>query len=151
MKDRLAIEGETGGSVRHQPLALGGADRLTQVCLGVQAIIAFPAFRGVERDNMITRLERGNASAYLQHNTGAFMAEDRREQPFRVSTRKGEFISMADTGGLDFHQHFTGLWTFKVNLHNLKRFASFESNSGAGFHSNPPMYYYLLETALHGR
>src|SRR5690606_20969071 len=53
VEDRPAIEGEAAGAVGHHPLALGGADRLAQVGLGVEAVVAFPAFRGVEGNYVV--------------------------------------------------------------------------------------------------
>ena len=43
MIDGLAILGEAGGAVRHQPLALGGADLLAQVGLAGFAELALAA------------------------------------------------------------------------------------------------------------
>ena len=39
----------------------------------------------------------------------AFVAEDHREQPFRIGARAREFIGVTDAGRLDLDEHFAGL------------------------------------------
>ena len=82
--DRLALVGKARGAIGHQALALGGADFLAQIGLGVQAILAFAAFRRVERNDMIALLQRFHACAHIHHNASAFMAHDGRKQAFGI-------------------------------------------------------------------
>jgi hypothetical protein len=106
MQDRIAIERrEARGAVRHQALALGRAHLLAEVGFRVQAVFAFPAFGGVERDDMIAGLQAGHALADLQHDASALMAEDGGEQPLGIGARKREIIGVADAGGLDLDQN----------------------------------------------
>ena len=49
----LALVGEARGAVGHQALALGGADFLAEIGLGIEAIFAFAAFRRVERNDVV--------------------------------------------------------------------------------------------------
>ncbi len=42
------------------------------------------AFRRIERDDVVALLDRGHARADIDDDAGAFMAEDRREQAFRI-------------------------------------------------------------------
>jgi hypothetical protein len=84
------------------PWTLGRAHLLAEVRLGVQAVFAFPAFGGVERDDMVAGLQRRHALAHLQHDARALMAEDRGEQPLGVRARQREIVGVADAGGLDF-------------------------------------------------
>ena len=44
---------KAGRAVRHHALALCGANSLTQIGFGMQAIVTFPAFRRVERDHCL--------------------------------------------------------------------------------------------------
>src|SRR5690606_12023510 len=53
---------------------------------------------------------------------------------FRVRTRQGEIISMADAGRLDFDQHFAGLGAFEINLDDFERLTSLKGYGGAGLH-----------------
>jgi len=62
------------------------------------------------------------------------MAKDRGENPFGIIAGAGEFIRMAQACRLDLDQDFAALGSFKVDLHDLKRFASFDGDGGTGFH-----------------
>lgn len=54
MIDRLAVDGEAGGAVGHDALALGGPDRGTQVGFGALAedAVRLLALRGVAGDHL---------------------------------------------------------------------------------------------------
>ena len=75
----------------------------------------------------------------IDHDAGALVPEDRREQAFWVGTGQRELVGVADAGGLHLDQHFAGLRSLEVNLHDLKRLRLFQSNGGAGFHRNSPL------------
>ncbi len=70
---------------------------------------------------MVAGLDAGDAGADLEHHAGAFMAEDRREQPLGVGARQGEFVGVADAGGLDLDQHLAGLRAGQIDLHHFER------------------------------
>jgi hypothetical protein len=67
--------------------------------------IRIPGIRRVERDDVIAGLQRGHALAHLEHDARALMAEDRGEQALGVGARQGEFVGVADAGGLDLDQN----------------------------------------------
>ena len=83
---------------------------------------------------MIARLDAGHARANLAHDPGAFVTEDRGEDPFAVEPVQRVGIGVAHTGGHDFDQHFAGLGPFKVQLDDFQRLLGGERNGGAGFH-----------------
>ena len=83
---------------------MGGADRGAKVGFARQAGRALAAFRGVKRDDMVARFQRFDARPAFHHDARAFMAKDRGEDPFGVGTRQGEFVGVADAGGLDLDQ-----------------------------------------------
>ncbi len=62
--DRLALIGKAAGAVRHQAFALGGAHGLAEVGLAGCAEFALAAFGGVQRDDVVTDLQRFDAFAY---------------------------------------------------------------------------------------
>ena len=99
--DLLSAQREAAGAVRHEALALRGADRGAQVRLARQARLALPALGRVERDHVVALLERGHARADVDHDARALVAEDRREQALGVGARAGELVGVADAGGLD--------------------------------------------------
>ncbi len=108
VQDRLAVQREPAGAVRHYALALRGADRLAQVGLRMKAIFALATFRRVERNNMVARFQRGHISTDLKYDTRALMPKDGWKQPFWVRPRQSISVSMANAGGFDFHQYLTG-------------------------------------------
>ncbi|MNZ69825.1 hypothetical protein D3C78_881400 [compost metagenome] len=101
MENRLAFVGETRSAVRHQALALGGTNGLAEVGLARLAELALATFRGIQRDHVITRRDRGHTLADGFDNGSAFVTQDRREDAFRVGTGQGVGIGMAHTGGND--------------------------------------------------
>ena len=104
--DRRAIQHrEPRRAIRHQTLTLGATDRGAEVGFARQTGMTLTTFRRVERDHVIARLKRGDAFAHLNHNTRAFMAQDRRKQTLRVSARTGEFIRVTNTGRFDLDQN----------------------------------------------
>ena len=80
----LAADREAGGAVGHQALALRGADRGAEIGLARQAGRALPAFRRIQRNDVIALLDAGDALADVDHDARAFMAEDRRKQSFGI-------------------------------------------------------------------
>ena len=106
MMQRLTVERETAGAIRHQPFALRCPHRLAQIGFGVQAILAFAAFRGVQGNHVVPGADGFDLAAGFDHNAGAFMAQNRRKQPLGILSRQGECIRMAQPGGLEFYQHF---------------------------------------------
>ena len=77
---------------------------------------------------------RGDARPDIDHDAGALMAEDRREQPFGIGARQRELVGVADAGRLDLDQHLAGLRAFEVDLHDLQRLGLFHGDGGAGLH-----------------
>ncbi len=65
---------------------------------------------------MVTFLERGDTGADVDDHTRALVAEDHREQPFRIAARAREFIGVADAGRLDLDQDFSGLRTREIEV-----------------------------------
>ena len=54
----VAVAAEAAGAVRHHALALRGADRGAEIGAPRQAGFALPAFRRVERDDVVAGLQR---------------------------------------------------------------------------------------------
>ncbi|MCY1520836.1 hypothetical protein D9M68_556280 [compost metagenome] len=123
---RLAFVAEARGAVRHDALALRGAHLLAQVGLAGQAELALATFRGVERNDVVARLQRRHAFADLDHDAGAFMAQHGREQAFRIVAAEGEGIRVADTGVRDLYQHFAALRGRDVDFNDFQRLAGSE-------------------------
>src|SRR6185503_3376329 len=113
--EHLLADREAAGTVRHHSLALRRADRRAEIGLARQARLALPAFRCVERDDVIALLERRDAWADVDHYAGAFVSEDHREQPLRISARAGEFIRMADAGCAYLDEDLAGLRPIEID------------------------------------
>jgi hypothetical protein len=72
---------------------------------------------------MIARFQGFHAGPDVNHHTRAFVAKDRGEGAFGVCAGQGEFIGVADAGGLDFNQNLTLFRAFKVHVHHFQRFS----------------------------
>ena len=131
---RLAIERKARGTIGHQPLTLGRAHGTTQVGLAREAEFTLATLSGVERNDMVTRLDAGDALTHRFDNTGAFMTQYRGEQAFRVSTGKRVSIRMANTGRHHTYQYLSRLGVLNVNLGQFKGLARSYSNGGTRFH-----------------
>jgi hypothetical protein len=113
---------------------LGVSDGGAQIGLAAEAGVALAALGRVERDDVITRLQGGDAFAYLKHYASAFVPKDGGEQPLRVVARARELIGVAHAGGFDFNQDFASFGAVQVDLHDLEWLTWCEGDGGAGFH-----------------
>ena len=86
---------------------------------------------------MIALLHAGDAAADIDHDARAFMAEDRRKQSFGIGARQGEFIGVADAGGLDLDQHFAFARSLELDGCYIQRLACGGGNGGANIHGVP--------------
>ena len=132
----LAAEREARGAVGHQALALRGADRGAEIGLARQAGRALPAFRRVQRNDVVALLDAGDALADVDHDARAFMAEDRRKQAFRIGAGQCEFIGVADAGGLDLDQHFAFARPLELDGGYFQRLSGSNGDGGANIHGN---------------
>ena len=134
--DRLALVGEAARAVRHQPLALRGADRGAEIGLAAEAGFALAAFRRVERDDVIAGLHAGDARSNLPDDARAFMAKDGGEDALAVEPVQRIGVGMTDACGLDLDQHFAGLRPFQIDFDDFQRLFRLKSNGGACFQFN---------------
>jgi hypothetical protein len=72
---------------------------------------------------MIAWLQRAHAGAAFDDDACAFMAENGREDAFRVSARQGELVRMANPGGLDFDETLPLAGRRDVYSRDFKRFS----------------------------
>ena len=84
---------------------------------------------------MIARLEGGDAGANFDNNARAFVTQDRGEKPLWIGTGQGEFIGVANAGGLDLDQNLACFGAFEVYVHDFERFAGLNGDGGAGTHA----------------
>ncbi len=134
MKDFLAVQGKARGAVRHDAGALGGADLLAKIGLGMEAVVAFAAFGRVERNDVVALFDAGHVGAGIDDDAGAFMAQDRREGALRIGARQSEFVGVADAGRLDLDQHLAGLGPLQLDGRHLQRLAGRNGDGGAYVH-----------------
>jgi hypothetical protein len=87
---------------------------------------------------VVAFLEGGYAGPYVDDDAGPFVAENHREQSFRVRARTGELIGMANAGCLEFDQHFAGLRPVEIDRHDLQRLAGRVTNGSFGLHGLYP-------------
>jgi hypothetical protein len=128
------------GAVRHHALTLGGADCGAEIGLARQTGRTFPAFRGVERNDMVAFFHRGDARADVNYDARAFVAQNGRKQSLGIGAGASELISVTDPTGLDLDKHFPGTRTFELDVGNNEWLARIECHSCLHFHSRFPIY-----------
>jgi hypothetical protein len=70
---------------------------------------------------VVARLEAGHAGPDFEHDAGAFVPEDRGEQPLGVSARQRERVGVADAGRPDLDQHLSPAFgAFEIELDDLE-------------------------------
>ena len=77
---------------------------------------------GVERYDVVALFQGRYASADVDDNARALVAEDAGEKTFGVGAGQGEVIGVADAGRLDFDQHLAGAGAIEIYLDDFKRF-----------------------------
>ncbi len=132
--DHVLADREAARAVRHHALALRRADRRAQIGLARQARLALPAFRRVQRNDVIALLQRSHAAADVDDDAGAFVTEDHREQAFGIRARARELIGVADAGRLDLDEHFAGARSVEIDGGDFERLAGGISDCGLGLH-----------------
>jgi hypothetical protein len=88
---------------------------------------------------MVTDGHRGHALADRFDDRTTFMAEDRREDAFRVGTGQGVGVGVANTGRHHTQQHFTGLGHGDIDFNDFQRFLGLEGNGGARLDHGSPV------------
>ena len=83
---------------------------------------------------MIALLDGCDAGADVDHDTRAFVPQDRGKQALGVGAGTGELVGVADAGGLDLHQDLAGLGTFERYRRHLERLPRFECHRRAHVH-----------------
>jgi len=63
---------------------------------------------------MVAFLERGHSGPHINHDAGALVTENHREEAFRIRARTGEFVGVADTAGFDLNQDFSSLRAVEI-------------------------------------
>jgi hypothetical protein len=106
----------------------------------MQAVIAFAALGGVERNHVVAFLQRFHARAYVDNDACAFMTENRGERAFRIIAAQRESVGVADAGGFEFDENFTRLWAFEVDFGDFERFAGGNGHGCASFHGGVPLF-----------
>ena len=134
MEHLAALAGEAAGPVRHQALALRRADRGAEIGAARQAGFALPAFRRVERDDVVAGLHRGHARADLAHDARALVAEDGGKLALRIEARERVGVGVADAGRHDLDQHLAGLRAVDVDRLDGERLVGLPGDGGASFH-----------------
>ncbi len=87
---------------------------------------------------MVAFLHTGHAGSDIDDDTGAFVAQDGREQPLRVGARQREFVGVTDASGLHLDQDLSGFRPIEVDLRDLEGLGLLQRNGGTGFHGNVP-------------
>ncbi len=80
---------------------------------------------------MVTRDDGSHAWANLFNDSPAFVAEDDRKLSFRIISREGKGIGVADAAGHHAQQHLPCLGAHHINFFDYQRFACFPGDCAA--------------------
>ena len=138
MVDLVAAEREPAGAVGHHALALGRADRDAEIGLARQAIFALPAFGSVERDHVVALGDAGDPAPDIDDDPGAFMAEDRREQPFGIGPGRVNSSVWQIPVALISTRTSPVFGPVELNFFDFQRLSGLESHSSACLHDRLP-------------
>src|ERR1700747_3815340 len=87
---------------------------------------------------MVAFCNARHAAADIDDEARPLVAEDCRKEALRVATGQGELVGMADSGCLDLDQHLAVFGSVELNLLDLERLTSLESDSSACLHDLLP-------------
>src|SRR5262249_47873260 len=138
MVQLLAVEREARCAVGHDALALRRPDGGAQIGLARQTRRALPAFRRIERNDVVALLHARHARPDIDDDAGTLVAEDGREQSFRVGAGERELVGVTDARGFHLDQHFGGFRPVQLALRDRERLALLQCDGGAGFHGGFP-------------
>ena len=107
MQDFFTVQREAAAAVRHDTGTLGFANTLTEIGFVIEAVFAFAAFRGVERDYVVANRNGSHTGTDFAHNACTFVTEDTcRSHPrllgqlFRAALDEGvDGLCLCDTVG----------------------------------------------------
>ena len=136
MEDLLPLVGKAAAPAGHHALSPRGADRGAEGGLAAEARLTPAAFRGVERDDMVTDGDRSDARSYLAHDSRAFVAEHAGKQPLAIEPVECVGVGVANARRHDLDQHFAGARSIKVELDDLERPLGLERNGSTGLHQS---------------
>ena len=80
----------------------------------------------------------GDAGAHLGDDRTALVAEDRREQAFRIGSGQGEGVGVTDAGRFDFEKDLSCLRSFEIDGFDRERHTGPVCHSGFDFQGGPP-------------
>src|SRR5207244_410952 len=121
-------------SVRKEAEPLLLPNREAEVRARVEAVLALPALRREERDDVIARSDRGDAIANCLDDARSFVPEDRGRIAGRVGTRGRVEVRVADAAGDQADEHLTGFRLGEIELLDLERLAEPLEHRGADLH-----------------
>ena len=132
--DPVLAERKPAGAVGHHALALGLANRLAQIGLAGGAVLALTALRRIQRDHVVALAKRRHARPHVDDDAGTLVAQNRREQAFRICAGQGERVGVADAGRLDLDQHFAGPRSVEIDGLDAERHTRLPGYGGLRLH-----------------
>ena len=105
-----------------------------QIGLARETGFALPAFRRVERDDVVALSEARHARPNLDDDPRPLVPEDRRKEPLGVGPRQGVGVGMADAARLHLDEHLAGPRSVEPHPLDRQRLAGFVGDGGACLH-----------------
>src|SRR5690554_8111072 len=109
MIDRLTVQGETRGAVRHQTLALSFTNLLAKVGFARGTEFTLATLRGVKRNYVVTHFHTGNPFADGFNNATTFVTQSGWKDSYRLFTRQGTRSGRTNSAGKHENAHLRRL------------------------------------------
>ena len=153
MPDRLALARQSRGAVGQVSLVLLLADRQAEVGPRVQAVSAFAALGGEQRDDVIAHRHGAHPLTSRLHHAGALVPEHGRGVARGVGPRGGVHVGVADAARDEPDEHLTRARPREVELLHDQRAVELLEHGGAHLHELilPPPRRRRVRTAASGR
>ena len=136
MADRLAVAREAGGSVGQVALVLLLADRQAKIRAVAAAVLALAALRREQRHHAVARGQARDAVAEPLDDSGALVAEDGRRVARWVRAGGGVHVGVADTAGLEPHEHLAAPGLRELDLGDMQRRSELLEHCGSDLHGD---------------
>src|SRR5262249_20558569 len=87
---------------------------------------------------MVSFLHARHSRPDVDNDAGALVAQNGREQTFRVGARKRELVGVTDARGFHLDQHFAGFRPVQLDFRDRERLTLLQCDGSAGFHDSFP-------------
>jgi hypothetical protein len=87
---------------------------------------------------MVAPFQGRDCGPDIHDDACALVTEDRREESFRIGTRKRVVVGMAEASRLDLDEYLTRFGSIEIDVFDAQGLSRLKGDCGARFHGNAP-------------